>query len=866
MWLRLGRILVALLFLAIFPVTAAFAQNTYYLPHVADGKYAGGSFRTTFILFDNSSTDTTVLLELTDSGGTPLVVTIPGLGTGSQFTIQLAAGATRILQTDGAGNLATGAAKVTSLVKIGVSSIFTLYDPAGNYLSEAGVGNSVPLTEFVLPVDTTEAFNTGLALFNAGAVEASITLSLRDTNGIEAARFQFTLAAGKHIARFVKGASEFFPAIGSFQGTLLVQCTAPVSVLVLRQHDSPLSYTSLPAVATSSTATTLNLAHWASGVFNGGSFRTSFLIFNISSSAANVTITLTASATIPGRGTGTVFNLPPLAPGASLFLQTDGAGNLATGGAAITSNVPIGASGIFTVFNLSGAFTTEAGVGDSAAFTTLTLPVQIVDGLDTGIAFFRPGGTGANLTFRLLDQDGYLMGTSAPQALAGNGHWAVFISQVFPGTSGFHGSVAITATAGVSAMTLRQSAAPLSYTTLPIETGTAPGKAPVAPLLSRTATDIDALANNPNVVLNQVLPAGFKLSGRISGPGMPVLVSASAGGTSVYTGTVDVLTGRYLIVLPAGTYALKVCYQPAGAASAVIATYDDPAAVSVAGDTTHDASLPAVSLLQVSGAVSGLNNLPAGTATTIHFVSADRTAQGVFNLDAGGSYQGVLPAGTYVVSVGRQPIQFLPLQSESLQLYNLGSLTVPGGAPPYNYAVPATVTLSGTITLVGFATLPTGSSLMATDASATLGTQLTCCTLPATSSASPNLAGQYQMVLAQGRTFGVSTLIPFALQGNLFGTISYPAAPDSLILNVNTDYSILIPRLTRTANIFGQVTDSQGRPVANVTVIARGSAIQDAPNMGFAAADVTDAFGNYSIIVLSGTSYQVSFVPLQPTR
>ena len=396
---RWSMYFVTLVFLLVFPAMSAFAQNEYFLPHVADGKYAGGSFRTTFILFDNSSTDTTALLELTDNEGNPLVVTIPGLGTDSRFTIQLAAGATRILQTNGAGNLATGAATVTSLAKIGVSSIFTLYDPAGNYLSEAGVGSSLPLTEFVLPVDTTGVFNTGLALFNAGTADAVITLILRGTNGAEAARLQFTLAAGKHLARFVKGANEFFPVIGSFQGTLLVQCTAPVSVLVLRQHESPLSYTSLPAVATSSTGTTLNLAHWANGVFNAGSFRTSFLIFNISSAAANITIALTAPTTISGLGSGTSFTLPPLAPGASLFLQTDGTGALVSGAAAITSNVPIGASGIFTVLNTSGAFTTEAGVGDSAVFTTLTLPVQIIDGLDTGVAFFRPGNNGHNPDF-----------------------------------------------------------------------------------------------------------------------------------------------------------------------------------------------------------------------------------------------------------------------------------------------------------------------------------------------------------------------------------------------------------------------------------------------------------------------------------
>jgi hypothetical protein len=176
------------------------------------------------------------------------------------------------------------------------------------------------------------------------------------------------------------------------------------------------------------------------------------------------------------------------------------------------------------------------------------------------------------------------------------------------------------------------------------------------------------------------------------------------------------------------------------------------------------------------------------------------------------------------------------------------------------------VSLSGTITLTGFATLPIGSSLLATDSSAPTAAQLACCSPPAVSSATPNLTGQYQMVLAQGRTFAVSTSIPYALLGNLFGTITYPAAPNPLNLSANANLDFVISRLTRTANIFGQVTDSQGRPVANVMVIAQSNSIQDSANMGFTAADTTDAFGNYSIIVLSGTSYQVNFVPPQPRR
>lgn len=97
----------ALLLLLSF-ACGAYAQNRFYLPQVANGDYGDGSFRMTFILFNKSDIDTSALLELTGDTGQPLNLTIDGSGTGSQFPIPLPAGATRILQTDGTGDLVVG--------------------------------------------------------------------------------------------------------------------------------------------------------------------------------------------------------------------------------------------------------------------------------------------------------------------------------------------------------------------------------------------------------------------------------------------------------------------------------------------------------------------------------------------------------------------------------------------------------------------------------------------------------------------------------------------------------------------------------------------------------------------------------------
>ena len=476
------RIFVAVLFVSLFLVNGAYAQNKYYLSHVANGNYGDGSFRMTFILFNNGDTDTTALLQLTDDNGLPLTMTITGMGTGSQFNVQLPGGASQILQTDGLGSLVAGAAVVTSAAAIGVSAIFTIYDRNGNYVTESGVGVSEALASFVIPVDTTGLFNTGMALFNFNGVDATITLTLRGTDGLQVSTAPMVLKSHGHTASFIAGAGQLFPGATNFQGTLLVQSTVPIAAMVLRQNLTPLSYTSLPVVSTASTKQTLNVAHVANGTYASGSFKTSFLIFNISASPANVVLALTQdngtpfSVTIPGRGTASSFTFNNLAPGGSLFLQTDGSGSLSGGAATITSNVPVGASGVFTVYNTQGAFQTEAGVGDSPVLTSLTLPVDITGSFDTGVAFYGPSG--ATLTFRLLSAGGTLVGSSATRNLASKGHLAEFVSQIFPGTANFRGSLAITATSGVAALTLRQNASPLSYTTLPVASGKASGTAP----------------------------------------------------------------------------------------------------------------------------------------------------------------------------------------------------------------------------------------------------------------------------------------------------------------------------------------------------------------------------------------------------
>jgi hypothetical protein len=632
----------------------------------------------------------------------------------------------------------------------------------------------------------------------------------------------------------------------------------------------------------------LNLAQVADGAFNGGSFKTSFLIFNISLTTANVVLTLTKddgspfTVTIPGVGTNSTFNLV-LGPGASVFLQTDGSGSLTAGAATITSDVPIGASAIFTVFNPQGGFQTEAGVGDSPVLTQLTLPVEIGDNIDTGVAFFNPGGSAIVLTANLLDENGNIAGAPVDITIEGNKHAAVFVSQLFPGTGNFRGSLGVTGvvssepgnccqtlrvnaeTTGIAALTLRQNASPLSYTTVPVVAGTATGTTPVAPLLSKTRTGIAATSD---ITVNEILPWGARLSGTIGGNGQGVLITA-AGVNDLFMGWVNQQTGRYVIVLPTGTYNLRVCYTPAGVTTGVLtATYADPNPVQVAGDTNRDINLPLVApLMNVSGTVAGLGALPNLTDAMVVFVSNDNMYSGEFTIAWDGSYQGVLPSGTYQVSITAS-LQFAPpFQTESLSLFNLGAVNVGGSAVTANFAIPALATLSGSVTGGGFLAAPLGTSVTAADTSAPVVVDFNCAFGNVSSTAGTDLTGQYLMILARNRSFDLNATVMLVQGTQAIGAITYPALPGTQIVNLagDTNRNFVIPNLPGLVTVSGRVTDGNGQGVKDVAVFAYSESVTGAPNLGFSAGGVTDANGNYSFVVLSGLDYQVMFQPPWPT-
>jgi hypothetical protein len=143
------------------------------------------------------------------------------------------------------------------------------------------------------------------------------------------------------------------------------------------------------------------------------------------------------------------------------------------GAATISSDVPVSASGIFSLFDAHGRFQTEAGVGAAYETGSFTLPVDVSRDSNTGVALFNPADEFVELALTLLAEDGGVAGAEK-LTLPGRHHEAIFVSELFPGIANFRGSLAVSG-GSVAALVLRQNTSPLSYTTLPVKEGASHG-------------------------------------------------------------------------------------------------------------------------------------------------------------------------------------------------------------------------------------------------------------------------------------------------------------------------------------------------------------------------------------------------------
>ena len=380
------------------------------------------------------------------------------------------------------------------------------------------------------------------------------------------------------------------------------------------------------------------------------------------------------------------------------------------------------------------------------------------------------------------------------------------------------------------------------------------------PLLNKTVSSVNATSN---VAVNVTLDPGFLLKGTISAeisnvPSAVVAVSTTS--SASFSAQINQTAHTYRIVLPAGTYNLDVTFTHiVGQQSASFTFRDSTGPVNVSMDTIHDVTLPVVTTSLVMGTVSNLNALFPSRSLSFNSTSIPgfSSVSSSSALDVSGNYAVQLPSGSFTATLSQSLESLTTFFTSSLNS-NLGSFAVTN---PLNLAAPniPTATLSGTVSITGTATIPTGSFLSGTDVSGGAPPQ----TVSSGTGPLPP-TGAYGFTFSTGRTYALNPSIPVLLLPNPAPPGIYsPPDPAPALLTMNTTRNITFPALPGPATgvtISGRVTITGTlTPVANASVTAFGNQLTGAPNTSFAISTTTDGNGNYSIVVPAGTNYTLLF-------
>ena len=237
--------------LTTFPVIPARADlglagqgvsETIFFPQIGNGIVADIRLQTELIFVNSSVDEADFTLKFFDSTGGVQAISLTNGETDSRFEFTLGAGEALTLETDGAGPIQVGYARITGPAGLGGTAVFRRSDnPSGTLLYEAGVPASKTLSDFSLVVDNRGARDTGLAVVVPPSTEspAQVTIRLYDTEFNLLAEDTLDLAPGSHLPRF---ASELFPEVeglDNLEGTLTVSSTQPITAITIRQNDEP---------------------------------------------------------------------------------------------------------------------------------------------------------------------------------------------------------------------------------------------------------------------------------------------------------------------------------------------------------------------------------------------------------------------------------------------------------------------------------------------------------------------------------------------------------------------------------------------------------------------------------------------------
>lgn len=199
-----------------------------YFAHFGNGQSNGAVLRSQITLLNLSANQAArVRVELFDSQGNPLSLTLNDALVAGQIDLVIPPWGVARLRSDGQGEVQVGSVRVSS--DMDLTGVVRFEGTVG----VAGVGDSKPLSGFVAPMETGPGINTGVAIMNLGQSQ-TLRLTLRDANGQVVSRAELALPIRGQLARFVTEIPwDTPPDFGTFAGSLSVAGTAPLAATVI---------------------------------------------------------------------------------------------------------------------------------------------------------------------------------------------------------------------------------------------------------------------------------------------------------------------------------------------------------------------------------------------------------------------------------------------------------------------------------------------------------------------------------------------------------------------------------------------------------------------------------------------------------
>ena len=442
---------------------------------------SAGGWDTSLTLVNLDGAANQARLSLTSDNGSPpwLPFTFPqrpaqGTVNGAAFNQTLAANAMFVFDTTGPANQAavTGSAQLYANGHVGGFGIFEIQATGQQAIVPLEARNAA---SYILAFDNTNGLQTGLALANVSAAQASVKVVVRDDTGavVPSKVTTIPLVGNGHASFMLNDTIQGFPELAGMRGTVEFDTPSGGQISVLGLRANGKAITTLPVLAQVGTNGG-SLAH----VATGGGWETIFTLVNVGLSATQITLSfydektgaaLPLALAFPQTNTTqtTASVNRTLAAGATLLVQTQGGSSTVACSAQLTTNGNVSGFAIFQI-QASGQ---EAVVPlESRTSGTFVLAYDNMNGLATGLALANSSANSATVPVRVLDDTGATL-TTGTVSLAANGHTSFMLADPTLGysvTAGKRGTVQfLTPTGGhISALGIR--AVNKVITTIPV--------------------------------------------------------------------------------------------------------------------------------------------------------------------------------------------------------------------------------------------------------------------------------------------------------------------------------------------------------------------------------------------------------------